>query len=275
MKPLIINFTPTGMVPMKSHTRHVPIQPTEIVEQVHEAFEIGITIAHLHAREADGTPTYKVEVYEKIFEGIRKNCPGLVICLSLSGRNFPEVAQRTEALQLRPDMGSLTLNSLNFVQQASVNSPETILGLIGEMDKFGVHPELECFDIGMIQYSKYLIQKGFLKPPFYYNLLLNNITGAQANPLHIGLMINDLPEGAYWALAGLGRSQLAVNTTAIAHGGGVRVGLEDNIWFDQQKKQLATNITLIKRIHQIAGIFERRVMTPQEFGSLGFYNLNT
>ncbi|MEO1051061.1 MAG: 3-keto-5-aminohexanoate cleavage protein [Bacteroidota bacterium] len=269
---LIINFAPTGMVPVKNVTPHVPIHASEIIEQTHEAYELGITIVHLHARHSDGVPTHEVTAYRDIFEGIRKHCPSLVISASLSGRNVQEVEKRTEVLALKPDMGSLTLSSLNFLKQASLNSPEVILGLIERMDEHGVHPELECFDAGMINYSRYLINKKILKPPFYYNLLCGNIASTQADLSYIGLMIRDLPEGALWSLAGIGKEQLKTNTIAIAAGGGVRVGIEDNIWFDSQQKVLAKNIDLVSRIHRIASEFELEIMKPSDFGNLGFYN---
>lgn len=85
---LVVNFTPTGMVPTKAATPHVPVSPTEIVEQVHEAYEIGISVVHLHARRADGSPGYEPEIYADIFAGIRRHCPDLPLCASLSGRSF-------------------------------------------------------------------------------------------------------------------------------------------------------------------------------------------
>jgi len=140
------------------------------------------------------------------------------------------------------------------------------------MNESGVKPELECFDSGMVNYSKYLINKGLVKAPYYYNILFGNIANAQADLAYAGLIIKDLPDNSYWALAGIGAEQLKMNTWAISSGGGVRVGLEDNIWYDQNKKKLANNIDLIKRIHTLAGIFEREIMKPREFGELGFYN---
>ena len=114
MDDVIVNFVPTGVVPRKTATPHVPVSPSEIVEQVHEAYETGITLVHVHARNADGTPTHRGETYREIFDGIRKHCPDLPICASLSGRVVAEFGQRTEVLELRPDMASLTLSSLNF-----------------------------------------------------------------------------------------------------------------------------------------------------------------
>ena len=272
MHKLIINFTPTGMIPTKAQTPHVPISASEIIEQVHEVYEIGITLVHLHARGKNGVPTHQINVYRNIVEGIRKHCPDLVIGLSLSGRNSPEFEKRSEVLALQPDMGSLTLSSLNFSKQASMNSPDMIQKLALKMNELGVKPELECFDGGMIHYSKYLIKKEILKPPFYFNLLVGNIFNTQLDLASIGLMIRDLPDNSYWSLAGLGKHQLAANTIAIATGGGVRVGLEDNIWWDAKRTQLATNLDLVKRIHQIAALSERPIMGGKEFGELGFYN---
>ena len=120
---IIINFCPTGMVPTKKDTPHVPISAQEIIEQTHEAYEIGITIAHLHARDDDGVPAYKKVKYAEIFEGVRKYCPTLVVCGSTSGRDFPEFEKRSEVIELQPDMCSLTLSSLNFINKASTNEP--------------------------------------------------------------------------------------------------------------------------------------------------------
>ena len=75
------------MVPTKEMTPYVPISSSEIIDEVCEAYELGITMAHLHAREDDGTPSWKKNIYRQIFEGIRKYCPDLVVCASTSGRN--------------------------------------------------------------------------------------------------------------------------------------------------------------------------------------------
>jgi len=131
------------MIPRKSHTPFVPVSIKEIVEQTHEAYEAEITIAHIHARQRDGTPTWKQAVYRDIFEGIRKYCPDLVICGSTSGRTFTEFEKRSEVIKLKPDMCSLTLSSLNFYSQASVNEPEMIQKLALKMKEYGVKPELE------------------------------------------------------------------------------------------------------------------------------------
>jgi uncharacterized protein (DUF849 family) len=280
---LIVNFAPTGMIPTKTMTEKVPISVNEIVEDVHAAFEIGITMVHIHARdEKTGEPTYRGEVYRDIIEKIRKFSKDLVLCVSLSGRNFKEFDKRAEPLRLtgdvKPDLGSLTLSSVNFNRTASVSSPEMIKTLAREMKLRGILAELEAFDAGMINYARYLERKDLLEPPHYFNLLLGNIACAQADLLHVGVMIKDLPPNSYWSLAGVGDAQLAMNSIAIAYGGGVRVGLEDNIWYDSQRTKLASNADLLKRIHALANANDRSIMSPNELrkilnlnGGNGFY----
>lgn len=270
MDKLIVNFTPTGMIPTKEMTPFVPIKVSEIIENVHQATEIGITMVHLHARdEISGEPTYKKELYAKIIEGIRKYAPELVICVSLSGRTFSKLEQRADPLylegNLKPDMGSLTLSSLNFNNIASTNSPRMIQDLAAVMKERKIMPELEAFDIGMINYANYLEKKHLIKPPYYFNLLLGNIACAQADLLHTGIMIRDLPDNSVFSLAGIGNNQLKMNSLSIAVGGGVRVGLEDNIWFDTYRTKLATNNELLERIHIIAKANSRGIMSPVEF----------
>ncbi len=270
---LIVNFAPTGMIPTKDMTPLVPVTVSEIVEDVHRAIEFGISMVHLHARdERTGEPTYKSDVYGRIIEGIRYFSKDLIICVSLSGRTFKEYRQRIEPLQLenelKPDMGSLTLSSLNFNHIESMNAPDLIKDMAREMKSKGIVPELEAFDTGMINYAKYLQGKGLLERPHYFNLLLGNIACAQADLLHAGVMIRDLPPDSIWSMAGIGSSQLRMNSLAIACGGGVRVGLEDNIWWDQQRTRLASNCELLSRVHKLAEANERKIMSPSSLRKL-------
>ncbi len=267
--PLIINFTPTGMLPTKEMTAHVPVSPSEIVEDIHRAVEIGITMVHVHARDdTSGEPTYHASVYERILTAVRRFAPELIIAVSLSGRTFQEFEKRAEPLDLdgwaKPDMGSLTLSSINFNRQASINAPDMIQRLAAEMREREILPELEAFDAGMINYAKYLEAKGLLEAPHYFNLLLGNIACTQADLLHAGIMIRDLPPDSYWSLAGIGDAQLPMNSVAIAMGGGVRVGLEDQIWYDQNRTKLARNTDMLHRIHTLAHSHERELMSSGE-----------
>lgn len=288
MNKLIVNFTPTGMIPTREMTPYVPVSVSEIVEEVHAAWEAGITMLHLHARDPlTGKSTHKKEVYAEMIEKIRSYAPELIVCASLSGRNAPEFEKRAAPLELegslKPDMGSLTLSSLNFNQRSSINEPEIIQKLAQRMLDAGIRPEFEAFDAGMINYAKYLHKKGLIVPPFYFNLIMGNIACAQPDLLHLGVMINDLPPESLWSVGAIGDFQLTMNAVAIAMGGGVRVGLEDNIWFDEGRTKLARNIDLINRIHVLREANGRELMTSAELrellhlekGSNGRYGVKT
>ena len=268
-KKFILNFTPTGMIPTKEMTPHVPVTPDEIIEDVLQTANLGVTIVHLHARDpVTGAPTYEKEIYDEIIRGIRAENKDLILCVSTSGRIHNSFEKRSECLELdgesKPDFGSLTLSSLNFNKQASINSPDMIINLAQKMMERGIRPELEVFDLGMINYAKYLIRKGLLVPPYYFNFILGNIACAQADMLHLGLMINELPEESIWSVGGVGNAQLQMNALSIVAGGGVRIGLEDNIWFDSDRTILARNRDLVERIILIARALNCRPFTPKE-----------
>ena len=266
---VILNFAPTGMVPRRQDNPNVPMDPAEIAEQVHEACQLGITVVHIHARQVDGTPSHDAELYADIIQRIRAFAPELVVCVSLSGRLTPDFETRSAPLRLtgacKPDMGSLTLSSLNFSRQASLNSPEMVQRLASEMLRNGIVPELEIFDGGMINYARYLIGKGLVQPPCYFNLILGNPATAQADPLSLGAMMAQLPDHCEWAVGGIGRSQTPSLMLGLAAGGGVRIGLEDNLYYDRQCERLASNSELLQRTRLLAEQLEREIMTPVEF----------
>jgi len=266
--PLIVNVALTGMVPTKADNPAVPITPAEIVEDAERCVQAGASIVHVHARDEDGAPTWRAEVYAEIVGGIRERCPAVIVCVSTSGRMWSELERRAEVLdlegELRPDLASLTLGSLNFPKQASVNEPVTIVALAERMRERGIVPELEIFDLGMTDYARFLVERGVLRPPFVFNVLLGSLGTLAATPLNLAVVTGALPEGSVWASAGIGRFQLPMNALAIAAGGHVRVGLEDNLWLDHEKTRPATNLALVERLVSIARAAERPIATPTE-----------
>ncbi|MDD3012209.1 MAG: 3-keto-5-aminohexanoate cleavage protein [Candidatus Gastranaerophilales bacterium] len=268
MKKVIINLCPTGSVTNKQMTQYVPQNPDEIIHDILSCCQLGVSIAHIHACSQDGKPTYKKEVYSEIIAGIRSHRPDLIIVVTTSGRLFSEFEQRSEVLELKndlkPDMASLTLGSLNFAKYASTNSPELIIKLLEKMRLNDIKPELEIFDVGMINYANYLISKGLLEPPYYFNILLGNIATAQAKIHHLSVILSEIPENSIWSVAGIGTCQKNMNLLGLLTGDGVRVGLEDNIWFDDNKDILATNFSLVERVVKMAEIMGRQIATPDE-----------
>ena len=265
----IINFTPTGTQTTRDNS-FAPLLPNEIIEEVHGAYEVGISIVHLHARDEETKNTYKKEVYQKIIEGIKKHCPDLLICVSLTGRNFLELDKRAEVLQLHPDMGSLTMSSLNFPSGTSINQPETIIRLIEEMDKYGVQPEIECFDTGMLNYTNYIISKNILKPPYHINFILGNIYNGQCDFGTLSSIKTNLPTNSYTCLGGIGSQQLKSTTYGLLDFDGIRIGLEDNLYYKDKEK--TTNIELLKRAHRIMNELDITHYTSNELKQRGYGN---
>jgi uncharacterized protein (DUF849 family) len=266
----IINFTPTGTQTTRDNSL-APLLPNEIIEEVHQANELGISVVHLHARdEVTLENTYKKETYQKIVEGIKKYCPELLICVSLTGRNFPEIEKRTEVLQLYPDMGSLTMSSLNFPSGASINQPEIILSLIESMDKYGVQPEIECFDSGMLNYTNYLISKNILKSPYHINIILGNIYNGQCDFGTLATIKSNLVPNTYTCLGGIGSQQLKSTVYGLLDFDGIRIGLEDNLYYKDKEK--TTNIDLLNRVHRIMEELNVSHYKSSELRELGYGN---
>lgn len=264
----IINAALTGMLPRKSDTPYVPVTPEEIAEDAAAVVEAGAAIVHLHPRDTEGNPSCDPGLFAEVISGVRERCPDVIICGTCSGRIESDIERRAACLtlegDLKPDMGSLTCGSLNFPNQPSINAPETIIELARRMKERGIKPEVEVFEPGMIHFAKYLVKKGILDEPLYVNILLGNLGTSPATALDLALMVNALPEGTVWAAAGIGRYQLWANAMALAMGGNVRVGIEDNLYYDWQNKSLATNRALVERVVRIGRELGRRPATCKE-----------
>ena len=167
-------------------------------------------------------------------------------------------------------MGSLTMSSINFPKAASVNEPNMILKLIEKMDEYGVIPEIECFDSGMLNYTSYLINKGTLKGPHYINVIFGNIYNSQNNLLDISSILYNKPNDSKMCIGGIGKEQLKSNVMGLMYFDGLRIGLEDNLYIRDKEK--TTNIELLKRIHRIMDEMDFGVMSPKKFKELGYEN---
>jgi uncharacterized protein (DUF849 family) len=268
MFPLIINLAPTGVRPTKAQNAAVPLSAEEIVADAQAAVAHGASMVHLHVRDAAGAPVCDADAMGDLIAEIRARCPDVVLVSSTTGRAGGGLDDRLAPLRLegrrKPDMASLTLSSLNFTTGASVNSPETVETLARTMLDEGVRPELEVFDLGMVNMAKVLIRKGLLEPPYYFNVLLGNVATAQASLLHLAALVSDLPEGSVWSLAGIGNAQPRMTALGAAAADGVRVGLEDNLWLDEERRELATNVEMVRRAARLAEASGRGVAPAAE-----------
>ena len=267
-RKLIINLAPTGMIPRTSDNAAVPLVSERIARDCESCRSLGASVFHLHARDDNEDPAWQREIYREIILAVRRRSPDAIIVVSTSGRTHGAFEQRSDVLDLdgdaKPDMASLTLGSLNFPKQASVNDPSMIKRLADAMNERGIVPELEVFDFGMLDYAKYLIDRKTLREPFYFNFLLGSLGTLSATPFNLASLVMSLPSNAVWAAAGIGRYQFAMNSLAIVTGGHVRIGLEDNLFLDVEKTRPATNPLLVGRIARLAAAAERECATPAE-----------
>lgn len=264
-RPCIITVAITGSLPRKENNPAVPITIDEQVESTEAAFEAGATIAHLHVRRDDQTPTSDPERFSMLQEKLRKYCPGMIIQFSTGGRSG-KGSERGGMLHLRPDMASLATGSCNFPAMIYENHPALIAELAARMREFGIKPEIEAFDVSMMYQAIRMAEEGVLQPPLHVQFVLGvkNAMPAVRQVLEFQVAeLNRLMPDATWTAAGIGRHQLEVNRWSLELGGHCRTGLEDNIRWDKTRLA-ASNAELVARVARLCDDFGRPVATPSE-----------
>jgi 3-keto-5-aminohexanoate cleavage enzyme len=262
MEKLIITAAVTGSLPTRKKTPYVPISPAEIVESGVRCEQAGASVIHVHARNpADETASTEFRLFEEIYHGLKERTR-LVIQISTGGRAGMAYEQRSERLTLKPEMASLTTGSVNFPDSVYANSPELIEKLAVDMKHFGIKPEIEIFDVSMVQNGVALAEKGLAETPLHFDFVMGLKGAIPATIENLVHLKNTIPAGSTWTVAGIGPAQLVMNAHAVLMGGHARIGLEDNIYFG--KGELAPNERFVERMVKLAGEFGRGVATPDE-----------
>jgi 3-keto-5-aminohexanoate cleavage enzyme len=262
---LIIAVAPTGSLPKKKDTPHVPVTPDEIAETAYLCEQAGASMIHVHCRDENERPTSRLDIFQETVDKIRARTK-LITMTSTSGIAGQTDGDRATPLKTKPEMGSLTVGSLNFAGRKPsvvyINSVETMQFLARTMLDLSIKPEIEAFDFGFVQQGKNLIEAGLVRTPAHFQLVMGVDGGIPATPENLLHMRGQLPAGATYVVAGLGRAQLPMTTMAIMLGGHVRVGLEDNLYL--KKGILARNEELVARARHLAEDLQREVATPDE-----------
>jgi len=263
--PCIITVAITGSVPRKENNPAVPISIAEQVESTQEAFEAGATIAHVHVRKDDQTPTSDPDRFGALLQGLRKHCPGMIVQFSTGGRSG-KGSERGGMLQHRPDMASLSTGSCNFPSIIYENHPILVRELAQKMLDFGIKPEIEVFDLSMLYQAIRLAEEGLLKAPLHVQFVfgVKNAMPAIRDVLEFEVsQLRKLMPKATWTAAGIGAHQLEVNKWCLEFAGHCRTGLEDNVRFDKTRLA-ASNAELVKRVAQLCGDYGRKPATAAE-----------
>ena len=262
MNKLIVTVAPTGSLPTRRVTPHVPITPDQIVRTAVSCEAAGAALIHIHARNPDDeSASTDYSLFAEICDGIRTET-NLIVQISTGGRAGMDYDQRSERLKLKPEMASLTTGSVNFPDSVYANSPQLIDALASDMHDLGIKPEMEIFDASMIPNAMALVHKKLADPPLHFDFVMGLKGAIPATVDNLVYLKNTLPAGATWTVAGIGRAQLPMTACAILMGGHARVGLEDNIYFS--RGELATNERLIERTVQLAHTFGREVASPDD-----------
>jgi uncharacterized protein (DUF849 family) len=264
--PCIICVAVTGSVATKANNPAVPVAIPEQVESTHEAFEAGASIAHCHVRDDEGKPTSDPERFARLKEGIEAHCPGMIIQLSTGGRSGAGLA-RGGMLPLAPDMASLSVGSNNFPTRVYENSPDLVDWLASEMQKYGVKPEIEAFDLSHIFKARQMADNGQLDGTPYVQFVMGVKNAMPVDrdvfDYYIHTVKRLFGDDAPWCAAGVGPGQIVVNEWAIAAGGHARTGLEDNMRIDRETLA-PSNAALVKRAVELCEKYERPVAKWQQ-----------
>ena len=263
--PVIITVAMTGAIPRKKDCPGLPVTTSEQIEETQKAFEAGASLAHIHVRNPDETPSSDPDLYATVQAGIQKYCPGMIVQFSTGGRGRDHAA-RGGMLFHRPDMASLATGSVNFPTGIYENPPEFVDGLAGEMIKYDIKPEIEIFDLAMLYNAANLIERGLLKAPAHVQFVMGIPNAMPARRSILEFLISELKAvmpDATWSAAGIARHQLTVNEWTLELGGHVRTGLEDNTRFDKTRAA-KDNAELVARLAEMAPIYNRTVATPAQ-----------
>jgi 3-keto-5-aminohexanoate cleavage enzyme len=275
MSKVIITAALTGGVHDKSANPNLPEQPDEIIEQALECAAAGAAIVHCHARLPNGKPTCDTEIFRAIHDGIRSQSD-VIVQLTTGGGLGLSVEERYGVISLAPEMASLNMGLLNFIfggaEHFFSNMRSDIVAFAEEMRRQNVKPELEVYNMAMLEEAAILLRMGILEPPYVINLVLDTPTqgGLRGTPVNLVEMVRRIreqfalaPDEVIVNITSCGSTQLPISAIALAMGLNVRVGMEDNVYF-RKGELVQRNAQLVERAVRIAEQLDHEPATPDE-----------
>jgi 3-keto-5-aminohexanoate cleavage enzyme len=271
--PVLLTCAISGAVANRNQCPAIPYTAAEYAAEARRAVDEGASMIHIHARTPDGTPSYEVEDFRAITEAIRAEVD-VVVNFSTGAIGVP-VAKRVAYLrELKPDVAALNMGSMNYAKYSRsrrdfvfsmvfANPFDEIVELLEAMNELGIKPEHECFDLGHVGSLEPLVHKGVLHPPLHVSCVMGVLGGVPPTARNLAAMVDNIPAGSHWGVIGVSRRQWPLVAAALALGGSVRVGLEDN--FHLPDGEMArSNGELVARARRMAEDAGRRVATVDE-----------
>lgn len=269
-KKTIITVAPTGAWPKKANNPNVPMTPSEIADEIYDCWQAGAAIAHLHMRDDEGNGTMDTKKFEETLRLFRERYPDcdIVLNLTTSGDIHADDDIRVaHVIKLKPEMASYDCGSMNWLNSGLfLNTPQFLerCGLL--FQELNVKPEIEAFDPGMIANAAYYLKKGVLKAPLHFQFCMgcaNGIPGSMKNLVFMKETMEQLCPGSTWSTFGVGHCAMEMLYGAVALGGHIRVGMEDNVMY--AKGQLASsNRQFVERAARVIREYGNEVATPDE-----------
>lgn len=238
---VIISAALTGAATNRSHCPHIPYTPVEIAEEAKRAVDAGACIVHIHAREDNGMPSWRTEVFEAISKEVRERCPDVIINYSTGAIGLSTADRIKHLPATKPDMAAFNMGSMNYAifskkqkqffwNGVFENSFDTMMAVVKCMNENGITPEMECFDTGHIRNAEPLREMGLLPANACYSLVMGVLGGIPATPENLMHQITQVPKGEFWQVIAISRKQWQMAAIACSMGGNFRVGLEDNFY---------------------------------------------
>ena len=260
---VIISAALTGAVTPKEKNPHVPITPEEIAEDAYSCWQAGAAIVHIHMRDDDAVGTMDLARFEKTAALIREKCDVVVNMTTSGDHRATDDDRMAHIAKLAPEMASYDAGSFNWMPAGVfMNTPQFLEKLGRIMTDKNVKPEVEVFDSGMIDVAQYFVKQGVIKAPLHFQFCLGVLGGMRATVKNLVTLLDMIPEGSTWSAFGVGKDHLPILYAAIALGGHVRVGLEDNIYY--AKGELASNVSLVERAARVIKESNKEPATPAE-----------
>jgi 3-keto-5-aminohexanoate cleavage enzyme len=261
---VILTVATTGAWPSRKDTPYVPLQPEEIAEEVFACYKAGASIAHIHVRDDEDKASMSFEKFEKTVKLIRERCDIVLNLTTSGGIGLTDEVRMKPFMELKPELASYDCGSMNWMHSTVFeNSPRFLEKLGLAMQENNVKPEIEIFDAGMVYNALYYQKKGILQGPLHFQFVLGAAGGMTATVENLMFLKSLIPAGSTWSALGIGKQHLPIMYAALALGGNVRVGMEDNIFY--APKQLAkSNVEFIERTKRIVAELGKEIATPAE-----------
>lgn len=270
---VIVTGALTGAVTTKQENSNLPTQPEEICNAALECYEAGAAVVHIHVRNEDDTASMRFDLFEKTVNLIRATrCPVLLNLTSSGGQGFGTEERIKPFKELKPELATFDAGTMNWLHKSVFMNEPAFLEACGKaMIASNVKPEIEIFDMGMLNTAKYYLKTGILQAPAHFQLCLGAPGGMEATTDSLLYLVNHLPEDCTWSAFGIGRGSNEVMLATLALGGNVRVGLEDNVYYNAGQKAVS-NAQFVDRVKRVAAEFGKTLATPEEAKVI--FNLN-